>query len=1119
MSGGHGSAAAGRVRIGGLVVPLPTAPAAAGARAAGVVRVRTMTALDGHRRRLATCDGRVLWVEESDGARTRYERDVDGRLVARVDALGRATRWRYDDAGRLAAATRPGRGTVVFRHDDSGRPVGQRWAGGESLAIEAAEAAPQGLRFGADDRVRLSHDSAGRLVAAEEEGLETRWRLDGEGRPVEVVRRFGELSFTVRCAEDGAATALALPGGACLDLSPAPPPAGAARFDEPFALDAMGRVVARGGERFAYDARGQLAAWEGGDASVEYGYDAAGNRTRRRGPEGETRYAYGEGDELLAVERPGGRRERLAYDGNGALVGRQGGGSDWRYAYDGRRRLAAVHRDSRQVASYRHDLSGRRVARTDERGTVLYHHDTAGRLVAVTDAAGAPRLTLAWEEEATTARLFDGAGGSRRLTLLRDRQGSTRRILDEAGATVWEGRYSPFGRLLGPPPPFEVPLYAGKLLDPATGLYDFGARDYDPERGRFVTPDPWTAGPDDPRVAAAGGAPPPAWLAEPRAAHPYLYCLNDPLSLSDPQGLGWVRALFANLLAFVWSLPWTLLGFGLTLVDWAFQYPLLGFLYLPSYGLRGAASGRIGSAAMLNVGGLLNANLVLANVLFGRRGFFDQLDDTRQEYVVPELARPNPAGRELRTADTAYREHLVVHTVQSNFAGPFWPLVYAFGHDFFERWAVRESGFTRLAEPTLTLGPEELLSDEGAQLIVVGGQRPLSATVVPAGAGMVGAFTDNPQFSEAHFAPEYRPGKVEIRVADARGFTDTRELEIAEIEVGVSLARPATIFLDEITDSRPVGVDEPQRPTLRLIDRQAATLAFDVEPDGAAVVYESDPVAALTLSRTASKGDAEVTVTPAMAPAAPAAGAHGIEDSTLVVRAWNARGGILRRVRVRSMATIRVVLQAHVVRRDDGTDPAIDAAKMTDFLNTANSIWRQAGLQFAWRPSIDFIDQTVLLVIPGTVTPGAGGGVKIESKELTALQTFNPDPAHPRPTPATDTAALHVYFVNGISLTGGTSIEAFANQGLGRLVLPVSSRLATFAHEIGHLLGLQHPDEESPPARDSKVRLMHSTADQTPHLIGNREPRRTCAADASGNSYCQDETAHARRIATSRTGP
>jgi RHS repeat-associated protein len=61
-------------------------------------------------------------------------------------------------------------------------------------------------------------------------------------------------------------------------------------------------------------------------------------------------------------------------------------------------------------------------------------------------------------------------------------------------------------------------LFTGQRLD-STGLYYYGARYYDPQIGRFISPD--TIVPDP---------------ANPQSLNRYSYCLNNPLKYTDPTG-------------------------------------------------------------------------------------------------------------------------------------------------------------------------------------------------------------------------------------------------------------------------------------------------------------------------------------------------------------------------------------------------------------------------------------------------------------------------------------------------------------------------------------------------------------------------------------------------------
>ena len=70
--------------------------------------------------------------------------------------------------------------------------------------------------------------------------------------------------------------------------------------------------------------------------------------------------------------------------------------------------------------------------------------------------------------------------------------GSIRAITDSAGQIVARFEYEPFGLLTMSSGPMADGghRFTGKPEDGTTALYYFGARHYDPEVGRFTSPDP-----------------------------------------------------------------------------------------------------------------------------------------------------------------------------------------------------------------------------------------------------------------------------------------------------------------------------------------------------------------------------------------------------------------------------------------------------------------------------------------------------------------------------------------------------------------------------------------------------------------------------------------------------
>jgi RHS repeat-associated protein len=100
-----------------------------------------------------------------------------------------------------------------------------------------------------------------------------------------------------------------------------------------------------------------------------------------------------------------------------------------------------------------------------------------------------------------------------------DSLGSPRAVVDaSSGVVAQELDYDEFGNVTHDTNPGFQPFgYAGGLYDRDTGLVHFGAREYDPETGRFTTKDP---------IGFSGGD-----------TNLYGYVLADPVNNVDPTGL------------------------------------------------------------------------------------------------------------------------------------------------------------------------------------------------------------------------------------------------------------------------------------------------------------------------------------------------------------------------------------------------------------------------------------------------------------------------------------------------------------------------------------------------------------------------------------------------------
>jgi RHS repeat-associated protein len=100
-----------------------------------------------------------------------------------------------------------------------------------------------------------------------------------------------------------------------------------------------------------------------------------------------------------------------------------------------------------------------------------------------------------------------------------DAAGSPIAATDEGGELLWRESYRPYGERLLKPAAANTQWFSGKQMDADTGLQDFGARNYDPVLGRFLSIDPVDF--EDKNI---------------HSFNRYAYANNNPLRYKDPDG-------------------------------------------------------------------------------------------------------------------------------------------------------------------------------------------------------------------------------------------------------------------------------------------------------------------------------------------------------------------------------------------------------------------------------------------------------------------------------------------------------------------------------------------------------------------------------------------------------
>jgi len=234
---------------------------------------------------------------------------------------------------------------------------------------------------------------------------------------------------------------------------------------------------------YEYDTMGRLLEVEKGGIPVEtYTYGANGQRlTETNTLRGITNrsYTYSLEDHMLSADAV-----TYAYDDDGFLTTKVSGLQTTTYAYSSRGELLEVDLPDNRVITYVHDPVGRRIAKKID-GIIVEKYLWAGmtQLLAVYDASN------------TLIMRFDGTRMTRSGStyyLVTDQVGTVRAVVDTAGSIVKRIDYDSFGNILTDTnPTFTIPFgFAGGLHDRDTGLIRFGARDYDPDTGRWTAKDP-----------------------------------------------------------------------------------------------------------------------------------------------------------------------------------------------------------------------------------------------------------------------------------------------------------------------------------------------------------------------------------------------------------------------------------------------------------------------------------------------------------------------------------------------------------------------------------------------------------------------------------------------------
>ena len=289
--------------------------------------------------------------------------------------------------------------------------------------------------------------------------------------------------------------------------------------------DEKQRVIKEGTREFTYTQEGYIKT--DSKNSVSYEYDNLGNIVKKSKGGIEYTYKYFSNNRLKSVESNN-KKINISYDESNplypSLIERSEGEKreEIKLSYEGRR-LSIVEIGTKKYL-YKYDSLGQRVIKEEGNNKERYQYQD-GRIKQV-EKEGEYSLIYSYSSNGIIQSVSEISNKDiKTYFYLIDIIGNIVGLVDENGNIVVEYDYSSYGKVEVKKDTVGISKkdhirYKGYIYDEETKLYYLISRYYDPEIGRFISPDS-------------------VEYIEPSSIsglNLYVYCCNDPINMYDPSG-------------------------------------------------------------------------------------------------------------------------------------------------------------------------------------------------------------------------------------------------------------------------------------------------------------------------------------------------------------------------------------------------------------------------------------------------------------------------------------------------------------------------------------------------------------------------------------------------------